>query len=70
MRKIKFNKQKKDKTFNFGNLCAVKTNDFYKTKNFFCEPSGFVKVDRFSSFDIDNKDDIQFLNKISHLFKK
>ena len=36
MRKIKFNKQKKEKTFNFGNLCAVKIDDLYKTKNFFC----------------------------------
>ena len=70
MREIKFNKQKKEKTFNFGNLCAVKIDDLYKTKNFFCKPAGFVKVDRFSSFDIDNKDDVQFLKKIDYLFKK
>lgn len=70
MREIRFNKQKKDKTFNFGNLCAVKIDDLNRTKNFFCKPAGFVKIDRFSSFDIDNKDDIQFLNKISYLFKK
>ena len=44
MRKIKFNKQKKEKTFNFGNLCAVKIDDLYKTKIFFVSRLDLLKL--------------------------
>ena len=38
-RKNKTNKQKKIKTFSFGNLVACKTSSLMKTKNFFHIPA-------------------------------
>ena len=66
MRLKKFNKQKKEKTFHFGNLVATKTKALLKTKNFFCEPSDYVKIDRLNSFDLDDKKDLNYLERIRY----
>jgi len=67
---LSYNKQKKEKTYSFGNLCIVKVKKLLKTKNFFSEPSGFLEIDRLSSFDFDNKFDFDFFEKISLYAKK
>ena len=61
-RKNKRNKQQKPSTYNFGNLIVCRVNKLLKTKDFFCKPSGGIIIDRFSSFDLDDKDDLKFLN--------
>jgi len=70
LRKGKFNKQKKEEIFSFGNLCIVRIDALLKYKNFFCEPSGYLMIDRFSSFDLDNSEDLEYLKKVNHFFKK
>ena len=52
-----FNKQKKKKSFTFGNFLAVKIKTFLKNKNFFPSPSHGIVVSRKSSFDFDTLDD-------------
>jgi hypothetical protein len=69
-RSKKFNKQKKDTIYSFGNLCITKTDKLLKSKNFFCKPSNYVTIDRFTSFDLDNLDDFNFLKSLCHFFKK
>ena len=56
-RKKMFNKQKKKKSFTFGNFLAVKIKTFLKNKNFFPSPSHGIVVSRKSSFDFDTLDD-------------
>ena len=63
-RLINYNKQKKEKTYHFGNIVATKVKELKKTKNFFVEPSGFVLINKMQSFDLDNKDDLNILRKI------
>ena len=67
LRKNKTNKQKKEKTFSFGNLIATRVNKLLKTKNFFCQPSFGILIDKFSSFDLDNESDLQFLNSYQNI---
>lgn len=62
-RKNKTNKQKKIKTFSFGNLVACKTSSLMKTKNFFSHPSKPIMIDRVSSFDLDNREDLLIMKK-------
>ena len=62
--KNKTNKQKKIKTFSFGNLVACKTSSLMKTKNFFSHPSKPIMIDRVSSFDLDNREDLLIMKKI------
>ena len=54
----KFNKQKKPKSFKFGNIVIFKRKKFLLTKNVFCNPSYGLLIDFFSSIDIDNKQDL------------
>ncbi len=69
LRGNKTNKQKKEKTFSFGNLIATRVNKLFKTKNFFCQPSFGIVIDKFSSFDLDNENDLQFLNSLKRIRK-
>jgi len=69
LKKNKTNKQKKEKTFNFGNLIATRVNKLLHSKNFFCQPSFGIIIDKFSSFDLDNESDLQFLNSIKKIRK-
>ena len=66
----KYNKQKKEIVYSFGNLCITETNKLLKSKNFFCKPSGYVEIDRFTSYDLDSLDDFNFLESVYYLFKK
>ena len=69
LRKNKINKQKKEITFNFGNLVATRINKLFYTKDFFCEPSGGIIIDKFSSFDLDNENDVKFLKSVKKIIK-
>ena len=59
-----YNKQKKPKTFHFGNLIVVKRDAILKYRNFFCEPCGYLKIKSPYDFDLDNK----FDHKIAELY--
>ena len=61
----KFNKQKKIKTYSFGNFLASRVKILQKSKNLFSKPSGFKVIDRISSFDLDDKSDLVFAKLIS-----
>ena len=61
----KFNKQKKNYTYNFGNLVITKVYSLLKEKTFFTKKSTFIKIDRYRSFDLDDKNDLEFLKKIN-----
>jgi len=54
-----YNKQKKSKTFKFGNIIIFKRKSFLKSKNLFMSPCYGQKVNFLSSIDIDNKLDYQ-----------
>jgi CMP-N-acetylneuraminic acid synthetase len=60
-RRKKFNKQKKEKTYNFGNLVITKTKTLLNEKTFFTKKSTFLVIDRYRSFDLDNKYDLDYL---------
>lgn len=60
----KFNKQKKPKSFKFGNIVIFKRKKFLLTKNVFCNPSYGLLIDFFSSIDIDNKQDLTIARKL------
>ncbi len=62
-RKSNVNKQKKPKTYSFGNLIACKVKKLIEKKDFFCKPSGGIVIDRYSSFDLDDKEDLLTINK-------
>lgn len=62
-RQHKRNKQKKSVTYNFGNLIACRVDKLLIAKDFFCNPSGGIIVDRFSSFDLDDKEDLNIIKK-------
>jgi|Laugresbdmm110sn_1035088.scaffolds.fasta_scaffold16163_2 hypothetical protein len=62
-----YNKQLKEPTYNFGNFIIVKTNIVSKKKLFFCEPCGYVLINKISSFDLDEKLDIEIANKLHSL---
>ena len=66
----KFNKQKKIKTYSFGNFLASRVKILQKSKNLFSKPSGFKVTDRISSFDLDNKSDLIFAKLISKICEK
>lgn len=57
----KFNKQRKDKTYNFGNLVITKVKNLLKEKTFFTKKSTYVVIDRYRSFDLDDKKDLKYL---------
>lgn len=59
-----YNKQKKIKTYHFGNMVATRVKKFKKSKNFFLQPSGYILVDKLSSFDLDNLEDYKIIKKI------
>lgn len=59
-RKRKFNKQKKEKTYNFGNLVITKTRSLLNEKTFFTKKSTFLVIDRYRSFDLDDKYDLEY----------
>lgn len=63
----KFNKQKKGKSYKFGNIVIFSRKEFLKHKNVFCKPSYGLLVDYISSIDIDTKNDLILAKK---LFKK
>ena len=65
IRKKFFNKQKKNKSFSFGNLVVFKKKEFLTQKNVFCEPSGYEIIDKFNGLDIDFKDDLILANLIA-----
>mgnify|MGYP001282019199 CR=1 FL=1 len=69
LRKNKTNKQRKSKTFHFGNLVASRIKKLLITKEFFCEPSFGIVIDKFSSFDLDNLNDLKFLNSMKKIKK-
>ena len=69
MRKNKTNKQKKEKTFNFGNLIATRINKLLHSKDFFCNPSAGIMIDKFSSFDLDSINDLSFLDSVKKIKK-
>ena len=62
-RKNKRNKQNKPKTYSFGNLVACKVKKLLEKKDFFCKPSGGLIIDRFSSFDLDDKEDLSLIKR-------
>ena len=62
-RKSKTNKQKKPTTYAFGNLIACKVKKLLEKKDFFCKPSGGLIINRFSSFDLDDKEDLLTIGK-------
>ena len=51
------------RTFSFGNLVACKTSSLMKTKSFFSQPSKPIIIDRVSSFDLDNKEDLLIMRR-------
>lgn len=57
------NKQKKPITYNFGNLVACKVESLLKDKDFFCTPSKGIIINKFSSFDLDGKEDLKIVRK-------
>ena len=59
-RRQKFNKQKKEKTYNFGNLVITKTKNLLNEKTFFTKKSTYLVIDRYRSFDLDNKYDLDY----------
>lgn len=59
-----FNKQKKEKTYHFGNMIVSKTKNLIKSKNFFIQPCGYILIDKLSSFDLDNFEDYRIAKKI------
>ena len=59
-RKKKFNKQKKEKTYNFGNLVITKTKSLLSEKTFFTKKSTFLVINRYRSFDLDDKYDLNY----------
>jgi len=61
LRVRKYNKQKKDVTYHFGNLVITKIKSFLKEKTFFTKRSTFFIINRFSSFDLDDKNDLNYL---------
>jgi CMP-N-acetylneuraminic acid synthetase len=69
LRKNKINKQKKEMTFNFGNLVGTRVNKLFYTKDFFCEPSAGIIIDKFSSFDLDSENDVKFLKSVKKIIK-
>lgn len=56
----KFNKQKKEKTYNFGNLVITKIKNLLIEKTFFTKKSTYFVTDRYRSFDLDDKYDLDF----------
>lgn len=66
----KYNKQLKEKTYNFGNLIFVKVSSFLENKFFFPEPCGYVIIDKVSSFDLDDKLDIDLAKSLHDLSMK
>ena len=66
----KYNKQLKEKTYNFGNLIFVKVSSFLKNKFFFPDPCGYVIIDKVSSFDLDDKLDIDLAKSLNDLSMK
>ena len=69
LRKNKTNKQKKEKTFNFGNLIATRINKLLHSKDFFCNPSAGIMIDKFSSFDLDSINDLSFIDSVKKIKK-
>ncbi len=67
LRKIKFNKQKKERTFNFGNLIASRVNQSIKNNNLFIKPCGFIIIDKIRSFDLDSLEDINIAKNLKKL---
>ncbi len=71
----KYNKQKKPKTYHFGNLVAVRKEGILDKKNFFAHPSGHVIINKPYDFDLDNEYDLKIAElliknsivKIDHL---
>ena len=59
-RKKKFNKQKKEKTYSFGNLVITKTKSLLDEKTFFTKKSTFLVINRYRSFDLDDKFDLDY----------
>ena len=62
-RQSKTNKQKKPITYTFGNLIACRVKNFLKKKDFFCKPSKGIIIDKFSSFDLDDKEDLKIARR-------
>ena len=62
-RQNKTNKQKKPATYTFGNLIACRVENFLKKKDFFCKPSKGIIIDKFSSFDLDDKEDLKIARR-------
>ena len=56
----KFNKQKKEKTYNFGNLVITKIKNLLIEKTFFTKKSTYFVTDRYRSFDLDDKYELDF----------
>ena len=65
-RQNKINKQEKPQSYSFGNLIACNVSNFLKTKDFFCQPCKGVEIDKFSSFDLDDKSDLEVIKKYRH----
>ena len=63
-RKKKFNKQKKDKTYNFGNFIVARVEKVLKEKNLFLKPCGFIEINKIKSFDLDNIEDIYLAKRL------
>ena len=45
-------------------MVATRVKKFKKSKNFFLQPSGYILVDKLSSFDLDNLEDYKIIKKI------
>ena len=63
----KYNKQLKEITYSFGNIYFTRVKNLIKENNFFCEPMGYIQIDKISSFDLDEKLDYLIAKKISKI---
>ena len=68
-REIYYNKQKKTPSYSFGNLVIFDRKKFLEIKKVFCEPSGFIKIDKIYGLDIDFNDDLILANLVAKTFK-
>jgi len=66
-RKIKFNKQKKTKTYNFGNLIISRINRLLKDNSLFLKPCGFIEINKIKSFDLDSFEDIDIAKNLKRI---
>lgn len=69
-RELNFNKQKKPNFYSFGNLVIFKRKSFLKKRKVFCEPSGYIELNKtIFAHDVDFVEDLILANIIQKKFR-